>query len=98
MPWSSSNRNPLRRCQCSLLASSGLCEQDQRSAGRGQLTSPRRSGGGRLWAVGCSVAAVVAAMPGVAHAADNLPPKQPLVADLMTETKACATGEGRAYV
>ncbi|MDH6585352.1 hypothetical protein M2161_004458 [Streptomyces sp. SAI-133] len=44
------------------------------------------------------MAAVVAATSGVAHAADNLPPKQPLVADLMTGTKACATGEDRAYV
>jgi len=44
------------------------------------------------------VAAVVAATSGVAHAADNLPPKQPLVADLTTENKACATGEDRAYV
>lgn len=48
--------------------------------------------------MGCSTAAVVMAMSGVAHAADNLPPKQPLVEDLMTGTKACATGEDRAYV
>jgi hypothetical protein len=44
------------------------------------------------------MAAVVAATSGVAHAADNLPPRQPLVEDLMTGTKACATGEDRAYV
>ncbi|WP_180989688.1 LamG domain-containing protein [Streptomyces cahuitamycinicus] len=35
---------------------------------------------------------------GVAQAADNLPPKQPLVQDLQTGYKACATGDERAYV
>ncbi|MFF7262051.1 LamG-like jellyroll fold domain-containing protein [Streptomyces sp. NPDC008159] len=57
----------------------------------------RRTGGRGLLAVGCSVAALVAALPGVAHAA--APPKQPLVADLRTGSKACAAGEGaRPYV
>ncbi|MFJ6551735.1 LamG domain-containing protein [Streptomyces luteogriseus] len=35
---------------------------------------------------------------GVAQAADNLPPKQPLVQDLQTGYKACATGDDKAYV
>uniref|UniRef100_UPI0031E139FB LamG domain-containing protein n=1 Tax=Streptomyces hawaiiensis TaxID=67305 RepID=UPI0031E139FB len=35
---------------------------------------------------------------GVAQAADNLPPKQPLVQDLKTGYKACATGDDKAYV
>ncbi|MCX3288764.1 LamG domain-containing protein [Streptomyces sp. NEAU-H22] len=35
---------------------------------------------------------------GVAQAADNLPPKQPLVQDLQTGHKACAAGDDKAYV
>ncbi|AMW15606.1 hypothetical protein A4E84_33590 [Streptomyces qaidamensis] len=35
---------------------------------------------------------------GVAQAADNLPPKQPLVQDMKTGHKACATGDDKAYV
>ncbi|WP_198678479.1 LamG domain-containing protein [Streptomyces sp. Go-475] len=35
---------------------------------------------------------------GVAQAADNLPPKQPLVQDLKTGYKACAAGDERVYV
>ena len=62
------------------------------------MTRPKRSGTNRLLAVGCSVAAVMAATSGVAHAADNLPPKQPLVQDLTTGSKACATGDDKAYV
>ncbi|MFD3502827.1 LamG domain-containing protein [Streptomyces sp. NPDC058678] len=49
----------------------------------------------------CCAAAVVVSgtgMSGTAYAAENLPPKQPLVQDLQTETKACATGDNRAYV
>ncbi|MFE6194338.1 LamG-like jellyroll fold domain-containing protein [Streptomyces sp. NPDC057838] len=34
----------------------------------------------------------------VAQAADNLPPSQPLVQDLKTGHKACATGDERTYV
>lgn len=62
-----------------------------------------RSGGspgrpGLRLAVGCLVTAAVLTAPGVAHAAGNLPPRQPLVQDLQTGTKACATGEQKAYV
>ncbi|MFI6007874.1 LamG domain-containing protein [Streptomyces sp. NPDC051243] len=42
--------------------------------------------------------AVVLTTPGLARAAENLPPRQPLVQDLQTNTKACATGEQKAYV
>ncbi|MGW0615847.1 hypothetical protein [Streptomyces sp. NPDC002788] len=35
---------------------------------------------------------------GVAQAADNLPPKQPLVQDLETGNKACAAGDVRVFV
>ncbi|MFI8164869.1 LamG domain-containing protein [Streptomyces sp. NPDC085931] len=35
---------------------------------------------------------------GVAGAADNLPPKQPLVQDLRTGYKECAAGDARVYV
>ncbi|MFB6849256.1 hypothetical protein ACFCXS_30985 [Streptomyces sp. NPDC056373] len=58
----------------------------------------KRSGGHRLLAVGCAVAAVMTTGTGVARAADNLPPKQPLVQDLKTGYKACATGDDKAYV
>ncbi|MBB4711360.1 hypothetical protein BJ965_001242 [Streptomyces luteogriseus] len=58
----------------------------------------KRSGGHRLLAVGCAVAAVMTTGTGVARAADNLPPKQPLVQDLQTGYKACATGDDKAYV
>ncbi|MFD9506252.1 LamG domain-containing protein [Streptomyces mirabilis] len=54
--------------------------------------------GGRRLAVGCCVAAVVAGASGTAHAAGNLPPRQPLVQDLQTGTKPCATGDDPAYV
>ncbi|MBX9394829.1 LamG domain-containing protein [Streptomyces sp. TRM72054] len=37
-------------------------------------------------------------VPGTAHALDNLPPRQPLVQDLQTGTKACAAGEQKVYV
>ncbi|MFD5232218.1 hypothetical protein ACFWJ5_27575 [Streptomyces qaidamensis] len=58
----------------------------------------KRSGGHRLLAVGCAVAAVMTTGTGVAQAADNLPPKQPLVQDLETGHKECATGDQRVYV
>lgn len=47
--------------------------------------------------VGC-VAALLAAAAGTAQAVDNLPPKQPLVQDLQSEYKACATGDDTPYV
>ncbi|MGW3990349.1 LamG-like jellyroll fold domain-containing protein [Streptomyces sp. NPDC004830] len=49
-------------------------------------------------AVGCAVVIVVAAGSGAAHAAGDLPPLQPLVQDLTTDGKACATGDDKAYV
>ncbi|MGW6735332.1 LamG domain-containing protein [Streptomyces sp. NPDC055013] len=65
------------------------------------MNSARSSGSrhrpGRI-AVGGLVTAVVLTAPGVAHAAENLPPRQPLVQDLQTGTKACAAGEQKAYV
>ncbi len=42
--------------------------------------------------------AVVMAAPNAAVAADNLPPLQPVVADLTTGSKACAAGDDRPYV
>jgi hypothetical protein len=44
------------------------------------------------------VTAAVLAAPGTARAAENLPPRQPLVQDLETGTRACAAGEDRPYV
>ncbi|MFJ8505679.1 LamG-like jellyroll fold domain-containing protein [Streptomyces avermitilis] len=44
------------------------------------------------------MAAVVAVTSGTAHAAGNLPPKQPLVHDLQADNKPCATGDDKAYV
>lgn len=58
----------------------------------------RRLGGLRRLAVGCCAAAVVAAASGTANAAENLPPEQPLVQDLETGSKPCATGDDKAYV
>ncbi|MFE2541740.1 LamG domain-containing protein [Actinacidiphila glaucinigra] len=46
---------------------------------------------------GCAVA-LLATTAGTAHAVDNLPPKQPLVQDLQTQSKACATGDDMPYV
>ncbi|MET7746288.1 LamG domain-containing protein [Streptomyces sp. NPDC005385] len=48
--------------------------------------------------VGCCAAALLAGAAGTANAVDNLPPKQPLVKDLQTGSKACATGDGTVYV
>ncbi|MFE0632631.1 LamG-like jellyroll fold domain-containing protein [Streptomyces sp. NPDC058864] len=45
----------------------------------------------------CAVA-LLAMAAGTAHAVDNLPPKQPLVQDLQTQSKACATGDDTPYV
>ncbi|WP_229909227.1 LamG domain-containing protein [Streptomyces griseosporeus] len=49
-------------------------------------------------AAGCAAVAFVAGTSGVAAAVDNLPPKQPLVGDLKTDSKACGTGDEKAYV
>ncbi|WP_406740652.1 LamG-like jellyroll fold domain-containing protein [Streptomyces atratus] len=48
--------------------------------------------------VGGCVAALLATAAGPAYAVDNLPPKQPLVQDLQSEGKACATGDDTPYV
>ncbi|WP_406396367.1 LamG-like jellyroll fold domain-containing protein [Streptomyces sp. NBC_00887] len=48
--------------------------------------------------VGSCVAALLATSGGTAYAVDNLPPKQPLVQDLQSEGKACATGDDMPYV
>ncbi|MDQ1033788.1 hypothetical protein QFZ75_000204 [Streptomyces sp. V3I8] len=42
--------------------------------------------------------ALLVTAAGTAHAVDNLPPKQPLVQDLRSGSKACATGDDTAYV
>ncbi|MCX5283932.1 LamG domain-containing protein [Streptomyces sp. NBC_00198] len=46
---------------------------------------------------GCATA-LLAGAAGTANAVDNLPPKQPLVKDLQTGGKACATGGDTVYV
>ncbi|MFJ8991571.1 LamG-like jellyroll fold domain-containing protein [Streptomyces sp. NPDC102279] len=48
--------------------------------------------------VGCCAAALLAGAAGTANAVDNLPPKQPLVKDLQTGGKACASGDDTVYV
>ncbi|MGW1558460.1 LamG-like jellyroll fold domain-containing protein [Streptomyces sp. NPDC002144] len=48
--------------------------------------------------VGSCAAALLATAAGTAHAVDNLPPRQPLVQDLRSGGKACATGEDTPYV
>ncbi|MET9907515.1 hypothetical protein ABZZ74_11900 [Streptomyces sp. NPDC006476] len=48
--------------------------------------------------VGRCAAALLATAGGTAYAVDNLPPKQPLVQDLKSEGKTCATGEDTPYV
>ncbi|MFF7978632.1 LamG domain-containing protein [Streptomyces sp. NPDC007901] len=48
--------------------------------------------------VGSCAAALLATAAQAAHAVDNLPPKQPLVQDLRSGGKACATGEDMPYV
>ncbi len=47
--------------------------------------------------VGLVVAGVLGA-PGAAFAAENLPPRQPLVQDLLTGTRPCTSGADKAYV
>ncbi len=51
----------------------------------------------RLLVAGCATA-LLAGAAGTANAVDNLPPKQPLVKDLQTGSKACATGGDTVYV
>jgi hypothetical protein len=51
-----------------------------------------------LLAMGCSVAAMMATTSTGAYAAENPPPKQPLVRDLKTSGKSCGAGDGKAYV
>lgn len=53
-----------------------------------------------MTAVCCAavIAAAGAGLSGTAYAAENLPPVQPLVQDLTTGSKACASGEDRPYV
>ncbi|MGV9652099.1 LamG-like jellyroll fold domain-containing protein [Streptomyces sp. NPDC003554] len=48
--------------------------------------------------VGSCVAALLATATGTAHALDNLPPEQPLVRDLQSQNKGCATGDDTPYV
>ncbi|MEU6382723.1 LamG domain-containing protein [Streptomyces bauhiniae] len=57
-----------------------------------------RTGRRRRMVVGSCAAALLAATAGTAHAVDNLPPKQPLVQDLQTQNKGCATGDDTPYV
>ncbi|MDX3072793.1 LamG domain-containing protein [Streptomyces sp. MI02-7b] len=57
-----------------------------------------RTGRRRRMVVGSCAAALLAGAAGTAHAVDNLPPKQPLVQDLQTQSKACATGDDTPYV
>ncbi|MFD5058927.1 LamG-like jellyroll fold domain-containing protein [Streptomyces sp. NPDC058394] len=48
--------------------------------------------------VGGCAAVLLATAVGPAYAADNLPPKQPLIQDLQSQGKACATGDDTPYV
>ncbi|PWI12786.1 hypothetical protein DI272_00405 [Streptomyces sp. Act143] len=48
--------------------------------------------------VGACAAALLAGLTGTAHAVDNLPPNQPLVEDLQSGGKPCATGDDTVYV
>ncbi|WP_405743181.1 LamG domain-containing protein [Streptomyces sp. NBC_00028] len=48
--------------------------------------------------VGALAGALLASLAGTAHAVDNLPPKQPLVEDLQSGSKPCATGDDTVYV
>ncbi|MFD5323735.1 LamG domain-containing protein [Streptomyces sp. NPDC127092] len=59
-----------------------------------------RRAGARAALLGSCLATVVGvgvAAPGTAYAVDNLPPKQPLVQDLQTNFKPCATGAEPTY-
>lgn len=44
------------------------------------------------------MAALSASAVGTAHALENLPPKQPLIADIQSGSKPCATGDDTVYV
>ncbi|WP_171141261.1 LamG domain-containing protein [Streptomyces sp. S3(2020)] len=48
--------------------------------------------------VAACAAALLAGLTGTAHAVDNLPPDQPLVEDLQSGGKPCATGDDTVYV
>ncbi|MFD7811874.1 LamG-like jellyroll fold domain-containing protein [Streptomyces sp. NPDC059785] len=48
--------------------------------------------------MGCLAAAAVLTAPGTAHAAENLPPLQPLVQDLGNGTRPCGAAGDRSYV
>ncbi|MFJ1969229.1 LamG-like jellyroll fold domain-containing protein [Streptomyces sp. NPDC087903] len=52
----------------------------------------------RRMVVASCAAALLATAAGTAYAVDNLPPKQPLVQDLQSAGKACATGDNTPYV
>ncbi|WP_323180412.1 LamG domain-containing protein [Streptomyces sp. NBC_00102] len=50
-----------------------------------------------ILAMGCAVAVVLTTGTGAAYAADNVPPEQARISDLLTGTGACATGEAETY-
>lgn len=75
-----------------------MIHEAQELTGEGHLARNGTLGGLRRLAVGCCAAALVTAATGTAHAADNLPPRQPVVQDLQTGSKACATGDDKPYV
>ncbi|MCX4765794.1 LamG domain-containing protein [Streptomyces sp. NBC_01275] len=68
------------------------------------MNSPKQNGSWRrsrrLCGVGLFVAGALGALaaPGAAFAAENLPPLQPLVQDLQTGSRPCASGADKAYV
>ncbi|MFC8505180.1 LamG domain-containing protein [Streptomyces sp. NPDC057411] len=57
----------------------------------------RRSGARAALLGSCLAAVVGMATPGTAYAVDNLPPTRPLVTDLQTNFKPCATGDEPTY-
>ena len=61
------------------------------------MSGNTRHRGTRWAAVTSLVAGAVLAAPGVAVAADNLPPLKPAVSDLKSGPDACAAGEDRPY-
>lgn len=62
------------------------------------MTRFRRTGRRRRTVVGSCAAALLATAAGTAYAVDNLPPNQPLVQDLQSGGKPCATGDDTPYV
>ncbi|MFF0304495.1 LamG-like jellyroll fold domain-containing protein [Streptomyces sp. NPDC004562] len=58
----------------------------------------RWTGGRRTAVTAACTAALLAGLTGTARAADNLPPDQPLVKDLGSGGKPCATGDNIVYV